>query len=198
MTVQKQKEALRKTLIAKRFNFQSTPYELELLSLIEKYISITTDDLIAGYYPIQNEIDIRYIMSHFSHRNQIALPVTQKRKIIFREWKIEESETVLVPGMKEILEPNKYAPVVLPTIILVPCVGAAKNGHRLGYGMGCYDKAILKLRKDNHKFSAIGVVYDYQLTENVPFNEKDARLDWVITPERAIDCRSSTDRFVLV
>ncbi len=197
MPIQKQKQVLRKTLIKRRFNFQSTSNELDLLRSIEANIPITEDDIIAGYYPIQNEIDIRYIMSNFSNKNKIALPVIIKRKMIFREWKIEESETVLVPGMMEILEPNKNAPAVLPTIMIIPCVGVAKNGHRLGYGLGCYDKVILKLREQKHKFLAIGVAYHYQLTENIPFNEKDAQLDWVITPEVAIDCRP-TARLSLV
>ncbi len=165
-------------------------YESNLFNLIEKNISINSSDIVAGYYPIKDEINISSFLYRISHRYTVALPnVVRSPNIDFKEWKIEESEVVSVPGMEDILEPNKDAAVVIPTIIFVPCVYISKNGHRIGYGQKTYDKIILELREAKHKFLSIGVAYDHQLIMDVPFGDNDAQLDWVITPSVAFRCR---------
>ncbi len=164
--------------------------EYKLFDLIKKNIPIDSSDIIAGYYPIKDEINISSFLYRMSYRSTVALPnIKQSPNIDFKEWKIEESEIVSVPGMEDLLEPNKDAIIVIPTIIFVPCVYVSKNGHREGYGRKRYDKVILRLRNEGHKFLAIGVAYDYQLIMDVPFGENDAQLDWVITPSVALQCR---------
>ena len=61
-------------------------------------------------------------------------------------------------------------------LIIVPGVAFDKRGHRIGYGMGYYDK-LLK----NAKCPKIGLAYNFQLVERIPNDEWDVSVDRVIS-----------------
>jgi 5-formyltetrahydrofolate cyclo-ligase len=67
-------------------------------------------------------------------------------------------------------------------IVLVPTVGITKNGVRLGYGYGYYDRF---LASSNAK--TISLVYSKQLVKSIPFSEKDVKIDWIVTEENIIE-----------
>ena len=55
------------------------------------------------------------------------------------------------------------------------------NGNRLGRGKGFYDR-LLK----NISGIKCGVGYDFQLLENIPAEPHDAKVDFILTPERCL------------
>ena len=67
-------------------------------------------------------------------------------------------------------------------IVLVPTVGITKNGVRLGYGYGYYDRF---LASSNAK--TISLIYAKQLVKSIPFSEKDVKIDWIVTEEKIIE-----------
>ena len=65
-------------------------------------------------------------------------------------------------------------------VLLVPLVGFTAKGDRLGQGGGHYDRWL----EDREEVTAIGLAWDCQLTENLPVEPHDRRLDAVVTPTR--------------
>ena len=63
-------------------------------------------------------------------------------------------------------------------VMFVPMLGFDKSGTRLGYGGGCYDRYIPKLRKDA---IIIGVAYKEQEFDELPCDEHDVKIEKVIT-----------------
>jgi 5-formyltetrahydrofolate cyclo-ligase len=65
-----------------------------------------------------------------------------------------------------------------------------KQGYRLGYGGGFYDRTLRQLRA-RKSIEAIGIAYATQEIPKVPHGEHDEPLDWILTergirkPERA-------------
>ena len=62
-----------------------------------------------------------------------------------------------------------------------------KSGKRLGFGSGYYDKFLSGLKEINADVPIIGLGFDFQVFwEGIPYNERDAWVDYIITPKRTI------------
>jgi 5-formyltetrahydrofolate cyclo-ligase len=89
-------------------------------------------------------------------------------------------------GAFGILEPKKkYAEEINPKNIdlaIVPGVVFDKRMNRIGYGAGFYDEYLKLLRPECVK---IGLAYDFQVKEKIPFDDHDIRMDIIVT-EREI------------
>ena len=73
--------------------------------------------------------------------------------------------------------------VIYPDILLVPLVAYDKNLNRIGYGGGFYDRYFEKLKKIK-KIITIGLAYSYQKVKKVPINNRDIKLDFIITEKK--------------
>ena len=86
----------------------------------------------------------------------------------------------LVPHRFGMMEPAHDLPLVEPTtldVVLVPGVAFDRDGWRLGFGGGYYDRflpATPALR--------VGVTYDEFVVDALPHNGYDQRMDWIATP----------------
>lgn len=67
-------------------------------------------------------------------------------------------------------------------VFVVPGLGFDVRGGRIGYGRGCYDKALCAMPSALR----IGVGYDWQVVSRVPSEPHDEPLDLVVTPTRCI------------
>lgn len=160
----------------------------QLLILFKEQISLKPTDIIAGYYPIRQEMNVSGIMEYARESGcKIALPVIQKwgEALIFRQWnrQLEELEKDPVFG---ILQPKSDNPLLVPTILLVPLLACDKLGNRLGYSGGFYDRTIRQLREVSKTCQIIGCAYDFQYVEKVPVESHDEKLDQLITDKESI------------
>jgi 5-formyltetrahydrofolate cyclo-ligase len=67
-------------------------------------------------------------------------------------------------------------------VFVVPGLGFDAQGGRIGYGRGCYDRALFA----EPSALRIGVGYDWQVVSRVPSEPHDEPLDLVVTPTRCI------------
>jgi 5-formyltetrahydrofolate cyclo-ligase len=93
----------------------------------------------------------------------------------------------LVLGRWDIQVPPAEAPEVLPDVLLVPLLAFDREGFRLGYGGGFYDRTLEKLRALK-EVTAIGIAYAGQEMDTVPRDEFDQRLDWIMTEKETFKC----------
>ncbi|MGN0072578.1 MAG: 5-formyltetrahydrofolate cyclo-ligase [Coriobacteriales bacterium] len=68
-------------------------------------------------------------------------------------------------------------------LLFVPGIAFDEECHRLGQGGGCYDRFIPHLKGD---CLVVGVAFDEQICQAVPFGVHDRRMDYVVTPSRII------------
>ena len=81
-----------------------------------------------------------------------------------------------VPATGEYLEPN---------IVIAPLVGWDRQGWRLGYGGGFYDRSLEGLRA-KHPTRAIGFAYAAQELPEAPQEPTDQQLDAIVTEDETI------------
>ena len=144
--------------------------------------------IISGYIPIRSELDPQPLMRRFAEAGaQLALPCVTGRgqPLVMRAWRFGEP---LVSGQWGLREPTADAPEVLPDILLVPLAAFDRAGRRIGYGAGYYDMTISRLRALK-TVTAIGIAFAMQEVPQVPADERDARLDLVLTECEVIDLR---------
>lgn len=112
----------------------------------------------------------------------VALPRVEGEEIFFytvQGW------TDVCPGYMGIEEPSagccpaedKYA------LVLVPGVAFDREGRRLGYGGGYYDRFFV--REPEHP--RWGLAYAFQMVEKLPAEEWDQRVEQVILPGKVIE-----------
>jgi len=144
--------------------------------------------IVAGYSPINSEIDPFPLMRSLADRGAtLALPVIIERDtpLIFRAWRSDED---LVRGPFGIFQPSSDAPEVEPDIVLAPLAAFDRDGHRIGYGRGYYDRTLQNLRAVK-RMTVIGLAFAVQEIEVVPRLPHDEQLDCVLTERDLIDMR---------
>ena len=150
-----------------------------------KEIQIQPSEVVAFYWPHQNEFPINPILDELlGQGRKCAFPVMDDgtRILKFAIWK---SGDPLREGKYKIKEPMVTDPgqYVDPDIVIVPLIAFDENGHRLGYGGGYYDATLQDLRSRKNVL-AIGIAFQEQFSD-VPFSQEghDQPIDLVITPE---------------
>ena len=73
-----------------------------------------------------------------------------------------------------------------PDVLLVPLLAFDRNGYRLGYGGGFYDRTLAMLRAAGPAL-AVGLAVAAQEVESVPHDAMDARLDGIVTEAETVD-----------
>jgi 5-formyltetrahydrofolate cyclo-ligase len=68
--------------------------------------------------------------------------------------------------------------------ILVPGLGFDVHGNRIGQGGGWYDRALA----DVHDALKVGIAFDFQISEALPCQAHDQKMDYVVTQHRTIKC----------
>lgn len=187
------KKVLRKSMISKRKELsiedkqkKSREIQLKLFNL-----DIYKDsNFIFTFISTEEEVDTHNIIKDsLKNGKRIGVPVTfpKERKMIVSEIKDFDNELEL--GFYNILTPKKeFIREVDPSIldlVLVPGLIFSKNGYRVGYGGGYYDR-FLEQTEDVIK---VGICFDMQIADEVPIGKYDIPVDYIITEKRIIDCK---------
>lgn len=148
-------------------------------------IDVPARAVVAGYGPFKDELDPGPLLRHFHATGHVcALPAADEPEapLVFRRWRPEDA---LGHGSLGEPAPPKDSPPVEPDVLLVPLLAFDRQGWRLGYGGGYYDRTLARLRA-SRQILAVGLAFAAQEADAVPHDERDQRLDWIVTEAEAI------------
>jgi len=135
------------------------------------------------YLPLAEEPDIRPLLREALEAGKIVtLPRYSAKDDSYAPCQIHNVTSDLQRGQYGISEPNPVCATFdlnKLDFLLVPGVGFAPNGGRLGRGKGYYDR--LLVQAPGFK---CGVAFDWQVTVEVPLEPHDICLDCILTPTR--------------
>ena len=133
-----------------------------------------------------DELDVRPLLArlHFAG-HAVGLPVMVKKAhpLQFRQWRPGDK---LLPGGYGTSVPAPDKAIVEPAVLFCPLLAFDRKGYRVGYGGGFYDRTLEALRATAPRL-AIGLAFAAQEVEQVPIDEHDQRLDWIVTEKEAIE-----------
>lgn len=138
--------------------------------------------VLSGYWPMRGEADPRPAME--AHDAPLCLPVVPGKAVplVFRQWRPGEA---LVPGPFGTFHPAESQPVLLPSVLIVPLAGFDRQGNRIGYGGGYYDRT-LQLLREKGRVTAIGLAFAVQELPEIPADPFDQPLDVIVTDAGAL------------
>jgi 5-formyltetrahydrofolate cyclo-ligase len=145
--------------------------------------------VVAGYWPMGDEIDPRPLLQALAAAGRrLALPVVTapNQPLDFRAWAWGDE---LEPGRFGTTHPLAHAAPVEPDLLLVPLLAFDRQGFRLGYGGGFYDRTLDMLRRKRH-VSAMGIAFAAQQVPAIPHDGRDQRLDGVATEAGLLETRT--------
>lgn len=154
---------------------------LESLDLSSKFSHV------GAYQSFRNEIDIHAFLGVLraqgchTYLPRIAAPGTL-------DFIAADDSTQLVAGTFGILEPaGKPVSSNLIDLFLVPAIAFDRQGQRLGFGKGFYDRILHS--EGSRRPTAIGIAYHWQITdEPLPAEEHDIAMDIIVTDTESIFC----------
>lgn len=139
--------------------------------------------IIAGYAAVRGEVDPFPLMAALANNGHpLCLPRAHSDVLTFHSWKPGD---LLVTGRMSIPEPDAKARERRPDLILVPLLAFDRNGYRLGYGGGYYDRYLSEHRA-KRSVRAVGIAYAGQQVDALPHDDFDEKLDAVVTETQVI------------
>ena len=73
--------------------------------------------------------------------------------------------------------------IIYPNILLVPLIAFDEKFNRIGYGGGFYDRYIKRIKMIK-KITTVGLAYSFQKVKNIPVEEYDIKLDYIVTNKK--------------
>ena len=154
--------------------------------VVQLLSSFTKSHTVSGYLPVGDEIDTLPSMTALTVAGyRTCLPVVLKNgcPLEFRVW---TEGAPLEYGPLKTRHPVSDATLVKPDVLLVPLLAYDDDGNRLGWGGGFYDRTLGAYKLGVRSVIAIGVCYDDQHVEYLPFDAFDMPMDWIVTEKRIL------------
>lgn len=138
---------------------------------------------LAGYMAMRTEIDPTPAMEEAAAHGPVGVPVIigAGQALKFRLW---EPDCTMIKGAFGAMIPEN-GDWMIPQILIVPLVAFDRNGGRLGYGGGFYDRTLQALRAIQPTM-AIGFAYAAQEDPELPLEPTDQPLDLIVTENGVI------------
>mgnify|MGYP000268278483 CR=1 FL=1 len=150
-----------------------------LLNLLNSLNILSTNITIGLFAPMRDEVNV--LPSLKEHENKFSFPcLNDLGEMIFKKSTFADLEITKEFGV-DIHGPRSGAVKVEPDILLVPGLAFGKNGERLGRGRGYYDKYL-----NSFNNITIGLGLSDQIIEDIPMEEHDCFLNWVVTDKEVI------------
>jgi 5-formyltetrahydrofolate cyclo-ligase len=202
------KQTARKTLIEQRLNLPDRLQRAEMLQRVLRIWLVGRPDTVIGaYWPIKGEFDPLPALYRWQEDallapslggwpasadappmagdslakqlpRKIGLPVVNKetRTLSFHAWypgcpMAEDAYGIPKP---------KDTEQVVPTLLLVPCVGWGPGGYRLGYGGGFYDRTLASYTP---KPVTVGLGYSIGYLPDLQPEAHDVPLDAILSEQ---------------
>ncbi len=155
------------------------------LSLMPEYRQANS---VLGYMNFGTEYaSTLWIAQVLEQGKRLALPKVNRDKLELY-W-VNDLKSQLAPGAWGIKEPLTERCVPLRNLeeidfVLLPGVAFTKQGARLGYGKGYYDR----LLENQHGATLVAAAFSMQIIEHIPQDATDLKVQWLVTETASYYC----------
>ena len=131
------------------------------------------------YFPLPHEIGLIPIFNYARERGiDCAFPRCGKQAGEMAFYYVESLDELEI-GKYGIREPRADARIVTDfreALVFVPALAFDREGYRLGYGGGYYDRFLAA-----HPIASVGVTYEELLVDSLPRDKYDCATDSIVT-----------------
>ena len=184
MSLANEKAVLRKKILQQRQGLSKQEWQINSRLICDRLQSLALfkqAETIFAYFSFRQEVDLS---SLFFLNKKWAFPRCVSKSLVWHSWQPGEN---LIKGKYGIEIPLKTAPIVsasMADLILVPTVACDRQGARLGYGGGFYDRLLSSPQAI--AIPTIGVVFDFAYLDRLPTDSWDIKLDYVCSQSHTV------------
>lgn len=141
---------------------------------------------VAGYLATREEFDCGPLLLAAQHAGkQTFLPdMAPGTTLHFRRYSAGDPLREARHGIFQPMQTAAAVPVSALDIMFLPLVAWNAHGVRLGMGAGYYDRALCREKPG----LLVGLGYDCQEYDDLPYDSWDVPLDYVVTGSRLVKC----------
>jgi 5-formyltetrahydrofolate cyclo-ligase len=141
--------------------------------------------VIHSYLAIRSEVDTQpLILSALEVGKRVVVPIVQRDDpTLGHSWLTSVAAADMAPGVFGTWQPRNVQPA-LPgdwQLVIVPLLAFDRQGYRLGYGKGYYDRLL-----EAAPTGAVGVAFAAQEVAAVPHETHDRRLHYIVTEHEVL------------
>lgn len=178
------KQSIRKLVFQRRKEAQMTMIEEASHVICQKVIQMPAfqeASWIFAYMDFNKEVMTKEIIeAAWKSGKRVAVPRVEGKDMTYYEI---TSFDQLVPGYFQIPEPEGCEEAVCEeALLIVPGVAFDRARHRVGYGQGFYDRYLSK----HQKHTTVAVAFEFQVMDEVPFEELDILPQTLVTEKEMI------------
>lgn len=140
------------------------------------------------YMPLGKETDTTDIFSKaLLDGKKTIFPVTDPETGVITPC-YADSEDGFTKGAFSVSEPSGefVSDVSVIDVVLVPGIAYDRNGARVGFGKGCYDRLLSRT-----KAFKIGFCYEFQIVDSISSDSHDIAVDYIVTENGIWDVKQS-------
>jgi 5-formyltetrahydrofolate cyclo-ligase len=215
MNKQAMKQALRQSIIAARQKMAVADHDLFSRAIIKSIMRLDVyrrAKTVLAYMSFGAEFATEaWVQQALQDGKQVLLPRVNSSSRQLELFQVTDLQQDVAPGKWDIPEPlqdrcRKVDDSEQIDFILLPGVAFARDGSRLGYGGGFYDKLLERICPDAHSWLPhpnpppggegaktkqtvlAAAAFSMQLVKEIPQEATDRKVDWLITEDEVIDC----------
>jgi 5-formyltetrahydrofolate cyclo-ligase len=176
--------ALRARLLAERDAFVASASFVGAVHALGSHLRATVARLepecLGLYWPVRSEFNAAAAIAADPGFDEVerALPYARRvpRSLEYRRW-----DGGVPTVQDECGIGSSDGAIVVPDVVIVPCVGFTSDGHRLGYGGGYYDRWLAA----NAQVVAVGIAWSFAEIDLLTFAAEahDVTLACVVTEQ---------------
>jgi len=194
VTDQGMKQRLRKRIIALREQLPETLRAAHSANITERLLQLheyRQAETVLGYMNFGTEFSSElWVNQVLAEGKRLALPKVNRHANQLDLYWVDDLESQLATGLWGIREPaaercERLSGLNEVEFMLLPGVAFTRDGARLGYGRGFYDKLLARM---THRPVLAAAAFALQIVEQIPQEPTDVRVEWIITEQETIDC----------
>ena len=199
MSPSAQKQTIRKSILAQREQLPADTRAAYSAAITERLLQLPEyrqAGTVLGYINFGAEFaSERWVARVLADGKRLALPKVNRHTNHLDLYWVEDPENRLTAGLWGIREPvvERCERLNNPNEVefaLLPGVAFTRDGARLGYGGGFYDKLLANLNHAGgaHQPALVAAAFAMQIVEQLPQEATDIKVEWIITEQETIDC----------
>lgn len=192
------KQELRKRIIALRDQLPADTRAAHSLTITERLLQLPEyqqAETVLGYMNFGAEFASElWVERVLADGKRLVLPKVNRHSNHLDLYWVEDLENQLAEGLWGIREPvvercERLDGLNEVEFALLPGAAFARNGARLGYGGGFYDKLLANLPSDMAQRPVLATAaFALQIVEFIPQEATDVKVEWIITEQETIAC----------
>ncbi|MFA6903103.1 MAG: 5-formyltetrahydrofolate cyclo-ligase [Gallionellaceae bacterium] len=205
MSTQTMKQGLRQSIIAARQKLaaaERVEYSREITLRLLNLAAYKEAVSVLGYMSFGAEFSTGlFVQQALQDGKQVLLPKVDRGTRQLELFRIRDLLQDVAPGLWDIPEPlpdrcERMDVAERLDLILLPGVAFARDGSRLGYGGGFYDKLLERISLNAASAltvqpALVAAAYSMQLVNDIPQEATDRKVEWLVTENEVIDCAAS-------